>query len=122
PFSGAVLQSAVQVVSDANDKTIIGTIGTSDFTAETTKLRAAWAAISGVVYTLNFSTNATKRNHIGVIAQTVQAAFTAQGLDPSDYGLWCSTPKTKAVTSTVDGVTTTTEEPVYEADGKTQAT
>ncbi|WP_086555085.1 tail fiber domain-containing protein [Acetobacter sp. DmW_043] len=120
PFSGAVLQSAVQVVSDINDKTIIGTIGASDYTAETTKLRTAWAAISGAVYTLNFSTN--KRKHIGVIAQTVQAAFTAQGLDPSDYGLWCSTPKTRAVTSTVDGATTITEEPVYEADGKTQAT
>ena len=120
PFSGAVLQSAVQVVSDINDKTIVGTIGSSDYTAETTKLRTAWAAISGAVYTLNFSTN--KRNHIGVIAQTVQAAFTAQGLDPSDYGLWCSTPKTRAVTSTADGATTITEEPVYEADGKTQAT
>lgn len=122
PFSGAVLQSAVQVVSDANDKTVIGTIGASDFTDTTTKLRAAWAAISGVVYTLNFSTNETKRNHIGVIAQTVEAAFKAQGLDSSDYGLWCSTPKTKRVESTIDGETVYTTEPVYESDGKTQAT
>ena len=122
PFSGAVLQSAVQVVSDANDKTVIGTIGASDYTDTTTKLRAAWAAISGVVYTLNFSTNATKRNHIGVIAQTVEAAFKAQGLDSSDYGLWCSTPKTKRVESTIDGKTVYTTEPVYESDGKTQAT
>ena len=121
-WSGIVSESAVQVISDANDKTIVGTIGASDYTAETTKLRAAWAAISGVVYTLNLSTNATKRNHIGVIAQTVQSAFTAQGLDPSDYGLWCSTPKTKTVTSTVDGKTVYTTEPVYESDGKTQAT
>ncbi|MCX2563328.1 tail fiber domain-containing protein [Acetobacter thailandicus] len=120
PWSGVVSQTAVQVVSDANDKTVVGTIGASDYTAETTKLRAAWAAISGVVYTLNFRTN--KRNHIGVIAQTVQSAFTAQGLDPSDYGLWCSTPKTKQVESTVDGETVYTTEPVYEADGKTQAT
>lgn len=119
-WSGIVSESAVQVISDSNDKTIIGTIGASDYTAETTKLRAAWAAISGVVYTLNTSTN--KRNHIGVIAQTVQSAFTAQGLDPSDYGLWCSTPKTKQVESTVDGKTVYTTEPVYEADGKTQAT
>lgn len=120
PWSGVVSQTAVQVVSDANDKTVVGTIGASDYTAETTKLRAAWAAISGVVYTLNTSTN--KRNHIGVIAQTVQSAFTAQGLDPSDYGLWCSTPKTKQVESTVDGKTVYTTEPVYESDGKTQAT
>lgn len=119
-WSGIVSESAVQVISDANDKTIVGTLGASDYTAETTKLRAAWAAISGVVYTLNTSTN--KRNHIGVIAQTVQSAFTAQGLDPSDYGLWCSTPKTKQVESTVDGETVYTTEPVYEADGKTQAT
>ena len=121
-WSGIVSESAVQVISDANDKTIVGTIGASDYAAETTKLRAAWAAISGVVYTLNFSTNATKRNHIGVIAQTVQAAFKAQGLDPSDYGLWCSTPKTKQVESTVDGKTVYTTEPVYESDGTTQAT
>ena len=119
-WSGIVSESAVQVISDENDKTIVGTIGSTDYAAETTKLRAAWAAISGVVYTLNSSTN--KRKHIGVIAQTVQSAFTAQGLDPSDYGLWCSTPKTKQVESTVDGKTVYTTEPVYEADGKTQAT
>ncbi|GAP24034.1 hypothetical protein GLF_0916 [Gluconobacter frateurii NBRC 101659] len=120
-WSGIVSQTAPQVVSDANDKTIVGTLGDSGYVDITGKLRAAWAAISGVVYTLK--NGASDRRHIGVIAQAVQAAFTAQGLDPAEYGLWCSEPRTQIVTAkNEDGSTTTTVQPVYEADGKTQAT
>ena len=125
PFSGAVLQSAVQVVSDENEKNIVGTVGDSAY-VDSEKLVAAWDAISAAVYTLKSSTNADPRKHIGVIAQTVHAAFTAQGLEPSNWGIWCETPLTKGVTNTIKDAetgeekTVTTEEPVYEADGKTQ--
>ena len=38
------------------------------------------------------------RKHVGVMAQDVQAAFAAEGLDANQYGLFCS--------DDVDGVTT----------------
>lgn len=119
-WSGLVTQTSPQVVSDINDKTIVGTIGDSAYADVTTKLRAVWADISGVVFTLN--AGQSNRQHIGVIAQTVQAAFQKQGLDAADFGVWCSDPKTKVVETVVDGKTVRTIEPVYEADGTTQAT
>ncbi|MBS1034979.1 tail fiber domain-containing protein [Gluconobacter cerinus] len=119
-WSGLVTQTSPQVVSDINDKTIIGTLGDSAYADVTTKLRAVWADISGVVFTLN--AGQSNRQHIGVIAQTVQAAFQKQGLDAAEFGVWCSDPKTKAVQAVVGGKTVTTIEPVYEADGTTQAT
>lgn len=119
-WAAIVSQTAVQIISDANDKTIVGTIGDSAYADVTTKLRAVWADISGVVFTLK--DGQSNRQHIGVIAQTVQAAFQKQGLDAADFGVWCSDPKTKAVQTVVDGKTVTTIEPVYEADGTTQAT
>lgn len=119
-WSGIVSQTAVQVISDANDKTIVGTIGDSAYADVTTKLRAVWADISGVVFTLN--AGQSNRQHIGVIAQTVQAAFQKQGLDAANFGVWCSEPKTQIVRKVVDNETVETIEPVYEADGTTQAT
>lgn len=119
-WASIVSQTAVQVISDANDKTIVGTIGDSAYADVTTKLRAVWADISGVVFTLN--AGQSNRQHIGVIAQTVQAAFQKQGLDAANFGVWCSEPKTKAVQTVVGGKTVTTIEPVYESDGTTQAT
>lgn len=120
-WNGITSGSAVDVVSDLNDKTIIGEIGNTDYADVTTKLRAVWAEISGYVYTLKNGTSG--RNHVGVISQYVAAAFQKQGLDAGEFGLWCSTPKTVSkVTQNEDGTTTVTAIPVYEADGKTQAT
>ncbi|MBS1056105.1 tail fiber domain-containing protein [Gluconobacter kondonii] len=116
-WNGITSQTAVDVVSDLNDKTVVGELGSTSYTDLTTKLRAVWATISGYVYTLK--SGASGRQHVGVIAQYVAAAFQAQGLNAADFGLWCSTPKT-TTTKNADGTVTIT--PVYEADGKTQAT
>ncbi|KXV33113.1 hypothetical protein AD940_14320 [Gluconobacter thailandicus] len=119
-WSAIVSQTALQVISDLNDKVLVGTIGDSAYTDTTTKLRAVWADIQGIVYTLKDGQSG--RQHVGVIAQYVEAAFTKQGLNADDFGVWCSTPKTQVVTQVIDGKNVTTVEPVYEADGKTQAT
>ena len=30
------------------------------------------------------------RTHVGIMAQDLQAAFATEGLDASDYAMWCS--------------------------------
>lgn len=104
-WSGITSQTAVTVISDKNDKDIVGTIGAQDYADVTTKLRAVWQNISGVVYTLKYGHSG--RKHIGVIAQNIETAFKAQGLNPADYGVWCETELTETVkkteTVTIDG-------------------
>lgn len=119
-WSGITSQTAVDVISDLNDKNIIGTLGNATYADVTAKLRVVWASISGVVYTLK--SGQSGRQHIGVIAQYVAAAFKAEGLDAADFGVWCSTPKKQIVTKAVDGQKIMSIEPVYETDGKTQET
>lgn len=86
-----------------------GTINTSDANQKTeiADLTAAELAVAkrikGLFKTFKFkdavaSKGTGARKHIGVIAQDVQAAFAAEGLDANKYGLFCS--------DTVDGVTT----------------
>jgi hypothetical protein len=86
-----------------------GTINTSDATQKTeiADLTAAELAVArrikGLFKTFKFkdavaAKGAGARKHIGVMAQDVQAAFAAEGLNASDYGVFCS--------DTVDGVTT----------------
>lgn len=86
-----------------------GTINTSDATqkeqiADLTAAELAVARrIKGLFKTFKFkdavaAKGAGARKHIGVMAQDVQAAFAAEGLNASDYGVFCS--------DTVDGVTT----------------
>jgi hypothetical protein len=86
-----------------------GTINTSDATqkeqiADLTAAELAVAKrIKGLFKTFKFkdavaAKGAGARKHIGVMAQDVQAAFAAEGLDATEYGVFCS--------DTVDGVTT----------------
>jgi len=77
-----------------------GTINTSD-AVEKQQVRvlssaehAAAVALKGLVRAFKFNDavalkGAGARIHVGVIAQDVVAAFAAQGLDASDYGLLC---------------------------------
>jgi hypothetical protein len=86
-----------------------GTINTSDATQkeQVADLTAAELAVArrikGLFKTFKFkdavaAKGAGARKHIGVMAQDVQAAFAAEGLDANDYGVFCS--------DTVDDVTT----------------
>ena len=73
--------------SDANQKTEI---------ADLTEAELAVARrIKGLFKTFKFkeavaAKGTGARKHIGVIAQDVQAAFAAEGLNASDYGIFCS--------------------------------
>jgi hypothetical protein len=78
-----------------------GTINTSDATqkqqfASLTEAEQATAkAIKGLIKTFKFNNAVAKkganaRTHIGVSAQDVQAAFTANGLNADNYALFCS--------------------------------
>jgi hypothetical protein len=78
-----------------------GTINTSDANqkeqiANLTDAELAVARrIKGLFKTFKFKDSVASkgdgaRKHIGVIAQDVQAAFTAEGLDANDYGIFCS--------------------------------
>jgi hypothetical protein len=86
-----------------------GTINTSDATqkeqiADLTAAELAVAKrIKGLFKTFKFKDAVAAKGdgariHVGVMAQDVQAAFAAEGLDANKYGLFCS--------DTVDGVTT----------------
>jgi len=86
-----------------------GTINTSDANQKTeiADLTAAELAVAkrikGLFKTFKFkeavaAKGENARKHVGVMAQDVQAAFAAEGLDANQYGLFCS--------DTVDGVTT----------------
>jgi hypothetical protein len=78
-----------------------GTINTSDANQKTeiADLTAAELAVArrikGLFKTFKFkdavaSKGTGARKHIGVIAQDVQAAFAAEGLNANDYGIFCS--------------------------------
>jgi hypothetical protein len=79
---------------------LTGTISTSDERTKqdiadlTTAERNVAVAIKGVVKSFRFrdavsSKGDDARIHFGVIAQDVQAAFVAEGLDPNRYALFC---------------------------------
>ena len=71
-----------------------GTINTSDRNEKedieelTDAERRVATAIKGLVKKFRFSGKV--RTHVGVIAQDVEAAFNAEGLDASNYGMFCS--------------------------------
>jgi hypothetical protein len=78
-----------------------GTINTSDANQKTeiADLTAAELAVArrikGLFKTFKFKNavaakGAGARKHVGVIAQDVQAAFAAEGLNANDYGIFCS--------------------------------
>ena len=73
--------------SDANEKQQI-----QDLTAAE---KAVGQALKGMMKSFKFNDSvqekgANARIHFGVIAQDVQAAFAAQGLNPENYGVFCS--------------------------------
>ena len=78
-----------------------GTINTSDanqkqqFASLTASEQETAKTIKSLIKTFKFNDAVAKkgvnaRTHIGVSAQDVQAAFTANGLNADDYGLFCS--------------------------------
>ncbi len=78
-----------------------GTINTSDASTKTeiadlsVAEKATATAIKGLIKSFKFkdaveTKGANARIHVGVIAQEVQQAFIANGLDPEKYGLFCS--------------------------------
>ena len=85
--------------SDANLKTEIEDLSTAE--------KAVAVAIKGMFKKFKFkdavaAKGSAARIHVGVIAQDVQAAFIAHGLDPNQYALFCSdTFYTKTVQQTI---------------------
>jgi hypothetical protein len=80
--------------SDANQKQQIVDLSEAE--------KAVARAIKGLIKTFKFNDavaakGSAARKHVGVIAQDVQAAFAAQGLNAEEYGIFCS--------DTVDGNT-----------------
>jgi hypothetical protein len=78
-----------------------GTINTSDATTKqqirslNDAEKAVAQSIKGLIKAYKFNNSVAKKGdgariHTGVIAQDVQAAFVAEGLDPTRYGLFCS--------------------------------
>jgi len=81
--------------SDANQKEQIADLSAAEL--------AVAKRIKGLFKTFKFKDAVAAKGdgariHVGVMAQDVQAAFAAEGLDANKYGLFCS--------DTVDGVTT----------------
>mgnify|MGYP003153105584 CR=1 FL=1 len=78
-----------------------GTINTSDerqkqdITELSDAEKRVAVAIKGLIRKFRFKSAVTRkgedkaRYHIGVVAQDVQAAFEAEGLDATEYGLFC---------------------------------
>ena len=73
--------------SDGNQKTVIGALTTAE--------QNVAKAIKVLFKTFKFNDAIAKKGvdkariHVGVVAQDVQAAFIAQGLDPNKYALFC---------------------------------
>ena len=110
-------KTAVQVTSDATQKTVIGSLGDVSYT-DGQKLAAALLGLDTCMFQLNASIaekgSANARLHAGFIAQQVQAAITAAGLDPAKYALWTNTPVYQD--KVVDG--SVVSSPVLDGEGK----
>ncbi|ARW47875.1 tail fiber domain-containing protein [Acetobacter pasteurianus] len=110
-------KTAVQVTSDATQKTVIGSLGDVSYT-DGQKLAAALFGLDTCMFQLNASIAEkgadAARLHAGFIAQQVQAAITAAGLDPAKYALWTNTPVYQD--KVVDG--SVVQSPVLDGEGK----
>lgn len=88
-------KTAVQVTSDATQKTIIGSLADTSY-ADGQKLTDALFGLDTEIFQLNASIAEkgadNARLHAGFIAQKVEAALTAAGLDPAKYALWSNSP------------------------------
>lgn len=91
PVNTVYSQNAAVVTSDATLKTVAGKLGDVNY-ADGQKLVAALATVQPAVYQLNASIAekgaANARLHVGYIAQEIEAAITAAGLDPAKYAMW----------------------------------
>lgn len=72
--------------SDATEKNLIGGLSTEELEASKVMARA--------IKTFRWKDAVEKKGdeariHVSPTAQAVAAAFTAQGLDPASYGMWC---------------------------------
>ena len=101
-FRWSVVYAATGTIntSDANSKQQIRNLDTAE--------KAVATRIKGLIKAFKFNDAVTKKGddariHVGVIAQEVKAAFVAEGLDPTQYALFCS-------------------DTWYEVDGKTSET
>ncbi|WP_148089116.1 tail fiber domain-containing protein, partial [Acetobacter pasteurianus] len=105
PVNTVYSHNAAVVTSDASAKTIAGLLTDTSY-ADGQKLVAALATVKPTVYQLNASIAekgaAAARYHVGYIAQDVEAAITAAGLDPSKFALWTKTALF-TVTENTDG-------------------
>jgi len=73
--------------SDANQKQQIRSLNDSE--------KAVATRIKSLIKAFKFNDSVAEKGdgariHVGVIAQEVQAAFIAEGLDPNKYGMFCS--------------------------------
>lgn len=127
-FNNSYLKTAPTVTSDANQKTITGSLADPLY-VDGQKLLAAADVVDAKVYQLNAAIAEkgadTARLHVGYIAQEWEAALAGVGLDAGKMGLLISYPLTEQQEQTdtdADGKTVSYYEtvPVYEADGKTQ--
>ncbi len=100
PWANIYSKTAVQVTSDANEKTVAGSLGDTTY-SDGQKLATALFGLDSCLYQLNSSIAskgaANARLHAGFIAQQVEAAITAAGLDPSKFSLWTNTPLIEVV-------------------------
>ncbi|EHH68365.1 tail fiber domain-containing protein [Gluconobacter morbifer] len=97
----------IKLLSDpAGHGAAVGALAPDD---ETEKLLRVGRNIPLAVWTFKEG----KRRHIGSLAQAVQAAFAAEGLDAADYGMWCEDD----VIETVQEGKKTIRRPALNADG-----
>lgn len=120
PVNTVYAQNATVVTSDATTKTIAGRLTDTAY-ADGQKLIAALATVKPTVYQLNTSIAekgaANARYHVGYIAQDIEAAITAAGLDPSKFALWT---KTAIFTVTQNEDKSFTQAQSVDASGKQQ--
>lgn len=94
PINTVYAQNAAVVTSDASTKTIAGRLTDTSYT-DGQKLISAISTVKPTVYQLNASITEkgaeNARYHVGYIAQDIEAAITAAGLDPSKFAMWTKT-------------------------------
>lgn len=108
--------TAVQVTSDKNYKTVEGVFGDPSY-VDGTKLSAALLNVKTTVYKINDAIEkkgTAARNHVGFIAQDIEAALTAAGLNPAEYALWTNSPQYELVQKDT-GKKDAVGNPVYES-------
>lgn len=116
-WNGVYSNSGTIQTSDANEKTVIGVIGDVAY-GDSAKLIAAGQAIRKAITVFTFNDGGT-RQHVGAIAQGVEASLSVAGLIPSDFGIWCQDALTEQVeVRDASGQLTGFEmKPVTDADG-----